>query len=221
MITTKKISLAINALSCLIILNSYAAEKTIKKLDDLQQLYAQLKKENKTIITFIGYSVAEYESNQEMLDIVDNVLKQFDSSSLVVAAGFDDIGIGQVYKQAKKHNIPTIGLAPIKFLNSAKFTPSTYADQMYYIEKKLDENDSLSAVSQARIALSDFFVVIGGGPVAAEELKAAFIKDKSKVTFYAADMNHKKAIDFAKSQNQAGPISFEGSAALVWTDLHK
>lgn len=217
----KKILLAFSILSCLVILNSYAAEKTVKKLDDLQQLYAQLKQENKMIITFIGYSVAEYEDNQKMLDIVDNVLKQFDSSMIVVAAGFDDIGIGQVYKQAKKHNISTIGLAPIKFLNSSKFSPSIYADEMFYIEKKLDDNNSLSAVSQARIALSDFFVVIGGGPVAAEELKVAFIKDKSKVIFYAADMHHNKAIDFAKSQNQSAPTSFEGPAAQAWSDLNK
>jgi hypothetical protein len=75
----------------------------------------------------------------------------------------------------------------------------------------------LSSTSQAIVDNSTFFVAIGGGDVARDELLAARRAGKP-VTFIPADMNHAKARSKARKRNLPEPIDFRGSAHMLFID---
>ena len=58
-------------------------------------------------------------------------------------------------------------------------------------------------------------MAIGGGEVARDELVAARRAGKS-VTFIAADMNHRIAIEKAAKKGEAPPTDFRGAANKVF-----
>ena len=65
------------------------------------------------------------------------------------------------------------------------------------------------------VEVSDRLVAIGGGEVARDELVAARRAGKD-LTFIAADMNHRIAIEKATKKGEAPPTDFRGAADAVF-----
>ena len=60
------------------------------------QLEAFFESANKHVLTFIGYSGAEYEDHEAMLAIARRVLDEFDPAETIVNIGATPAGIGAV-----------------------------------------------------------------------------------------------------------------------------
>jgi hypothetical protein len=65
------------------------------------------------------------------------------------------------------------------------------------------------------VKVSDEIIGMGGGEIARDEMMAARASGKS-VTFVPADMNHRIAIDKAKSRGQKTQAEFKGAAHALF-----
>lgn len=176
------------------------------------QYFAQ---QDKVVLTFVGYSGAEYEAADKMLDEARNILSQYSPRKTLVNIGATPSGIGAIYEVAKKMGFATTGIVSTQ---AKKYqTPlSPYVDRVFYIEDNtwggfMQNTDTLSPTSQAMVQSSDIIVGIGGGEAARDEMLGAQRMDK-QVIYIQANMNHQIAIDKARKKNTPVPNNFKGAA---------
>ena len=62
------------------------------------------------VLTFLGYSAAEYEDKELMLKQAERILDQFDPANTIVNIGATAEGIGAVYETAKRKGFLTAGI---------------------------------------------------------------------------------------------------------------
>jgi hypothetical protein len=200
-----------------IILNSADAcelTTTVKyaTIDDIRTFF---KSKNKEVITFVGYSGAEYEDKMSMLEKAGRILDEFVASKTIVNIGATPEGIGAVYELAKRKGFITTGIvSTLAKKYNAVLSPCV--NYVFYVEDDtwggfLKGSDRLSPTSSAMVENSDVLIGIGGGEVGRDELLAAKHSGK-EVRFIPADMNHQKAIENAQKKGLSAPTSFGGAA---------
>lgn len=184
--------------------------------EDIRVFFSGLKKD---VVTFVGYSGAEYEDKTLMLEKAGRVLDEFDASETIVNIGATPEGIGAVYELAKRRGFVTTGILSTQAKKyNAPLSPCV--DYVFYVEDAtwggfIDGSDRLSPTSTAMVENSDLLIGIGGGEVGRDELMAAKRSGK-EVRFIPADMNHQKAIEKAQKKGLPMPTRFGGAAGDVF-----
>ena len=171
------------------------------------------------VLTFLGYSGAEYENKAKMLEEATRILEQLDPKKTIVNIGATAVGIGAVYEVAKRKGFRTSGLVSI-LARQEKVPLSPCVDAVFYIRDKswggfLPGTRTLSPTSAALVENSDVVIAIGGGDVARDEFIAAKQAGK-RVRFIPADMNHTIAREKARKRRQPEPTDFRGAAGSVF-----
>ena len=178
---------------------------------------AFFKTQSKTVLTFLGYSGAEYENRQAMLDAARSVLAPLDAAKVIVNIGATTDGIGAVYEVAKARGFMTTGIVSTQ-AREAKATISPCVDYVFFVPDAswggLIDGQRLSPTSAAMVGVSQTVVAIGGGEVSRDELAAA--ERAGQVTrFIPADMNHRIARERAQRRGEPEPTDFSGPVAAA------
>ncbi|MGB5776343.1 MAG: hypothetical protein WBP89_16940 [Sedimenticolaceae bacterium] len=177
------------------------------------------KRADKRVVTFIGYSGAEYEDRDAMLATAESILDTLDPAKTLVNIGATPEGIGAVYSLARSKGFVATGIVSTQAKEyDAALAPCI--DRVFYVEDAtwggfLEGTDKLSPTSTAMVESSDLLIGIGGGAVGRDELTAAKRMGK-EVRFFSADMNHRKAIEKAEKKGLPAPTSFSGAADEVF-----
>jgi len=186
------------------------------KISTADEISAFFDNQDKTVLTFSGYSGSGYEDPEAMLRLARSALETFDPQKTIVNIGATKQGIGAVYQLARKMGFTTTGIVSILAReNNVEFSP--YVDYIFLVEDDswgglVGDTGQLSPTSAAIVKVSDVIVGIGGGMIAGEEMTAASQQGKT-VQFFPADMNHRKAIEKARKKGLAVPAEFAGAAA--------
>lgn len=167
-----------------------------------------------TVLTFAGYSGAEYEDPSAIIEQASRVLDGQDPKKILINIGATEEGIGAVYEIAKRKGFTTMGIVSTQALDE-RVTLSRCVDYVFYVKDNswgglVSGTTRLSPTSAAIVETSTSFIAIGGGDVARDEMLAAR-KAGKPVTFFPADMNHKIAREKAQKKGQAEPTDFRGS----------
>lgn len=175
--------------------------------------------QKKDVVTFIGYSGAEYEDKAAMLEKAGRILNEFDSSKTIINIGGTSEGIGAVYELAKRRGFITTGIVSTQ-AKEYNVELSPCVDYVFYVEDStwggfMEDGKRLSPTSTAMVENSEVLIGIGGGEVARDELLAAKLLGK-EVRFIPADMNHQKARENAQKKGLPVPRNFGGAADEVF-----
>ena len=167
------------------------------------------------VVTFFGYSGAEYERPAAMLQRAGRVLDRLDPKLAVVNIGATAQGIGAVYELAKRRGFMTTGIVSSQAKEQG-VALSPCVDHVFYVQDTawggyLPGTTTLTPTSEAMVGVSHMLVAIGGGEVVRDELLAAGRLGK-RASFTPADMNHRLALDKAASKGQPAPTDFRGAA---------
>ena len=182
---------------------------------DPEEIRAFFKDKKMKVVTFLGYSGAEYENKAAMLEQADRILDEFDPRMTIVNIGATPEGIGALYVTAKRKGFLTAGIVSTQAReNKAKLSPCV--DLVFYVRDStwggfMPGTEELSPTSTAMVENSDVMVAIGGGEVARDELVAARRSGKN-VQFIPADMKHEIAREKALKRGQPAPTDFRGAA---------
>ena len=182
---------------------------------DAATVRAFFARQERAVVSFLGYSGAGYENEAAMLAIAEQVLAPLDPATTLVNIGATAEGIGAVYRLAKARGFVTTGIVSSQARDhGAALSPCV--DHVFYIEDAtwggfVDATGPLSPTSTAMVENSDLLVAIGGGAVARDELIAARRQGKA-TRFFPADMDHRAAIDKARAKGEAIPADFGGAA---------
>lgn len=186
------------------------------------EVLAFFRRQRKTVVTFLGYSV-EYERQKAMLNIAEDVLAGYSPVTALINIGATQGGAGAIYPIAKARGFTTTGIVSrlaIQYLEDI----STAVDHVCFVMDsqwggKLPDSNDLSPTSQAMVACSDIFVGIGGGEISRDEMLAGREQGKP-VYFYPAEINHEYWIHRAQKMNLPSPGSFWGAAHEVFENKH-
>jgi hypothetical protein len=167
------------------------------------------------VVTFFGYSGAEYEHPAAMLKRAGRVLDRLDPKLAVVNIGATAQGIGAVYELAKRRGFTTTGIVSSQAKEQG-VALSPCVDHVFYVQDAawggyLPGTTTLTPTSDAMVRVSHMLVAIGGGEVVRDELLAAGRMGK-RSSFTPADMNYRLALDKAASKGQPAPTDFRGAA---------
>lgn len=126
------------------------------------------------VLTFLGYSGAEYENKELMIEQATRMLEPFDPNKTIVNIGATPEGIGAVYEVAKRKGFTTSGIVSTQ-AKAANVTLSPCVDIVFYVSDAtwggfLADTETLSPTSTAMVENSDVVIAIGGGEVARDEL---------------------------------------------------
>lgn len=171
--------------------------------------------DGREVVTFMGYSGADYEDRAAMLALAERILGRLDPKRVLINIGATADGIGAVYPIAKQRGFATTGIVSMEAARSgAELSPCV--DLVFFIDDTtwggyLPGTQTLSPTSEAMVTSSHRFVAIGGGDVARDELLAAKRLGKP-VTFIPADMNHVLAVKKAAHRGDPWPTAFRGAA---------
>lgn len=169
---------------------------------------------HKQVLTFVGYSAAQYEYPAALLQIAQQLLRVFEPTLTIVNIGATVDGIGAVYSLAKRAGFVTTGIVSTQALEyDTELSP--YVDYVFYIEDKswggfIDDQTTLSPTSMVMVQNSDVLIAIGGGATSRDELVAARRLGKD-VRYIPADLNHQIARDQAKAKGLPPPTKFSGA----------
>jgi len=185
-----------------------------------EQAVSAVRARKRTVVTFLGYSDADYEDREAMLKSAGSILDKFDPRTAIITIGATPAGVGAVYEAAKQRGFETAGIVST-LAREEKVALSRCVDLVLYIADKqwgglVEGSDRLSPTSQAMVDASDHVFAIGGGEVSRVEYLAARRAGKP-ATFVAAEMNHANALKRAASRKQPPPTDFRGAlgAALA------
>lgn len=184
----------------------------------LEDASAFFSRQNKTIVTFVGFSV-RYENENDTLQVVRVILSGHSPETALINIGATEGGIGAAYPLAKSLGFSTTGIVSTKSLEvGARISESV--DYVCFIADeqwggKLPGSDKLSPTSEAMVACSDVMFGIGGGDISRDEMVAAQEQGKP-VYFYPAQVNHAWAIQNAQKKGEPEPDSFWGEAHEVF-----
>jgi len=215
----------IAALTGLVLLpSSSAAQKcqppTINSATSVEAIRGYFQKRNMTVVSFLGYSAADYEDKAALLKHAEGVLSGLDPARTIVNVGATIDGIGAVYALAKQKGFETVGIVSSQ-ARVAKATLAPCAGTVFFVEDEswgglLPGTTTLSPTSSTLVSVSDRIVAIGGGDIARDEFNAGRRLGK-KTEFFPADMNHEIARARAARNKQPPPTDFRGAlgAALA------
>ena len=181
-----------------------------------EEIRAFFESKKMRVLTFLGYSGAEYEDKTAMLEHATQILDKFDPRTTIVNIGATAEGIGAVYEAAKRKGFLTAGIVSTQAKeNEVALSPCV--DIVFFVKDAswggfISGTEKLSPTSQAIVENSDVIIAIGGGEVARDELIAARQSGKH-VQFIPAEMNHQTARDKALRKAQPAPTDFRGAAA--------
>jgi hypothetical protein len=190
-----------------------AGAETVVRSASLQEVRLFFREQDKTVVTFVGYSGAGYQDGSAMLRAAGTVLEGYDPDSTLVNIGVTPDGIGRVYELAKEMGFMTTGIVSVQ---AQKYQAGVSAalDFGFYIEDEtwggfVDDTELLSPTSRAMVENSDVIVAIGGGEVSRDEVTFARQHGK-EVLYFPAEMNHEKAIAKARKKGLPEPTDFLG-----------
>lgn len=185
----------------------------------IQEILNFFKSTEKHVVTFVGYSGAEYEDKAEMIIIANNILNEYNPASTMINIGATLQGIGAIYELAQRRGFTTSGIisTQAKLFNA---TISQFVDHVFYVEDPtwggfIEGTDRLSPTSTVMVEVSDTMIGIGGGEIGRDELMAAKRSGK-EVRFFPAEMNHQIARDTAMKKGLPEPLDFRGAAAKAF-----
>ncbi len=167
------------------------------------------------VVSFFGYSGAEYEHPAAMLKRAGRALDGLNPKRAVVNIGATAQGIGAVYELARRRGFTTTGIVSSQAKEEG-VALSPCVDHVFYVKDAtwgglMPGTTTLTPTSEAMVGVSHVFVAIGGGEVVRDELLAARRLGK-RVSFTPADMKHRLALDKAASKGLPVPIEFRGAA---------
>ena len=179
-----------------------------------EEVIAFFLRQRKTVLTFYGYSGMGYEDENAMLEIARKVLSGFSPETTLVNIGVTSAGIGAIYPLAKSMRFETAGIVTSLALEYPEGI-SASVDHICFVADKqwggnLPDSDQLSPTSRAMVECSDILVGIGSGGIGTAEMLAGKAQGKP-VYYFPADMNHARAISYAKRMGLPPPESFRGS----------
>ena len=183
-----------------------------------QQVHEFFRAQHRKVVSFFGYSGAEYEDHAGMLAQARQALSHFDPHKTIVNVGATGVGIGAVYELAKEKGFTTTGIVSSQAREQdVPLSPSV--DYVFYVQDStwggyLPGTAKLSPTSEAMVNSSDVLIAIGGGDVARDELLEAR-RRKKDVKFFPADMSHRLARDAAASKNKPEPTDFRGAVHMA------
>ena len=173
-----------------------------------------------TVLTFAGYSGAQYQDSGAMLERAARILDGQEPTKTLINIGATAVGIGAVYEIAKQKGFTTMGIVST-LARDENVTLSNCVDYVFYVQDstwggQIPGANHLSPTSATLVEASASFVAIGGGDLTRDEMLAARQAGKP-VTFIPADMNHEIARDKAQQRGEPEPTDFRGSthAALA------
>jgi hypothetical protein len=180
---------------------------------------AYFTRQDKTTVTFFGYSGAEYEHADRMLAQAKSVLRRYDPQRTIVNIGATPEGIGAVYEVAKSMGFPTTGIVSSQ-ARDGQYENSPHVDIVFYVHDDvwgglLEGSNRLSPTSQAMVGCSDILVAIGGGQVSRDELVAARNQGKP-ILYFPAEKNHNRAIEKSRRKGLPIPTTFDGAVHEVF-----
>ena len=190
-----------------------AGAETVVRSASLQEVRLFFREQDKTVVTFVGYSGAGYQDGSAMLRAAGTVLEGYDPDSTLVNIGVTPDGIGRVYELAKEMGFMTTGIVSVQ-AQKYQAGVSEALDFGFYIEDEtwggfVDDTELLSPTSRAMVENSDVIVAIGGGEVSRDEVTFARQHGK-EVLYFPAEMNHEKAIAKARKKGLPEPTDFLG-----------
>ena len=166
-----------------------------------KEVHAFFKGKRMKVLTFLGYSGAEYENKPMMIEQATRILGQFDPKKTIVNIGATSEGIGAIYEVANRKGFITSGIVSTQAKeNNATLSPCV--NIVFFVRDAtwggfLPGTEALSPTSTAMVESSDVVIAIGGGEVARDELIAAKQAVKP-IQFIPADMNHQIAREGAE-----------------------
>jgi hypothetical protein len=176
-------------------------------------------RQGKTVLSFYGYSGLGYEDENAMLEVARNVLYGYSSEITLVNIGVTSVGIGAIYPLAKSMGFETAGIVTSLALEYPEGISDTVDHVCFVLDQRwggnLPNSDELSPTSKAMVECSDILVGIGGGGISEAEMLAGKAQGKP-VHFYPAEMNHARAVNYAKRMGMPPPESFWGSNGYVF-----
>jgi hypothetical protein len=181
----------------------------------LSSINAFIRAKQMTVLTFGGYSGAQYEDPQGLMEQAAHVLDGRDPKKTLINVGATAEGIGAVYEIAKQKGFTTMGIVST-LARDERVALSKCVDYVFFVKDstwggQVSGTNHLSPTSAAIVESGTSFVAIGGGDVTRDEMLAARQAGKP-VTFIPADMNHKVARERAQKRGEAEPTDFRGSA---------
>jgi hypothetical protein len=188
--------------------------------DEVRQFFVR---QNKNVITFLGYSGAGYENVDKMIEEARSFLSHHPPQTTIVNIGATSSGIGAVYPIAQKMGFQTTGIVSTQAKEySEEISP--HVDTTFFVSDEtwggfIANTNTLSPMSEAMVHCTDVIISIGGGAVSCDELTAAIRLGKT-VKYIPAEMNHQVAIAKARKSSQPIPIDFRGEAFEVGKAIH-
>ena len=185
-------------------------------IEEIKAFFASQKKD---VATFVGYSGADYEDKDAMLETAKQILDVLDDSKTIVNIDATPEGIGAVYELAKRSGFLTTGILSTQAKGyNAVLSPCV--DYVFYVEDAtlggfIEGGEQLSPTSTAKVEISDVLIAIGGGEIGRDELLAAKRLEK-EIRFFPADMNHQKAREEAQKKRLPEPTNFGGAAGEMF-----
>lgn len=187
---------------------------TVSALTSVEAVASHFDGSSKSVLTFVGYSGADYQDRAAMLKQASAVLDRFDPAKTIVNIGATVDGIGAVYEAARRKGFETTGIVSSQ-ARTAGATLAPCAGTVFYVEDaswggRVAGSSELSPTSRTIVRVSDHLVAIGGGDIARDEFMEARRLGK-KTEFIAAEMNHEIARARAAKNKQPPPKDFRGS----------
>jgi hypothetical protein len=181
----------------------------------LASIQAFLHTTQRTVLTFAGYSGAQYEDPEALRAHASRVLDGQDPATTLINSGATAEGIGAVYALAKHKGFTTMGIVST-LARDERVALSPCVDYVFFVPDRtwggqVPGTQHLSPTSAAIVESSTSFVAIGGGDVTRDEMLAARQAGKP-VTFIPADMHHQIAREKARQRGEVEPTDFRGSA---------
>lgn len=131
--STRRVAVCLSLLTLLFATTGLSCEPPSRTQEATpNEVRAFFKGKRMRVLTFLGYSGAEYENKPVMIKQSMRILGQFDPEKTIVNIGVTSEGIGAVYEVAKRKGFITSGIVSTKAKES-NVTLSRYVDIVFFV----------------------------------------------------------------------------------------